>query len=348
MATTGRAVVTTGQDFEVREFEVPSPAPGTVLLRQELGGICGTDLHNWQKGIAPPTLQGHEGVGVIAALGEGVSTDYLGNPIREGDRVAFHPRNSGMAYGFRGPDEPFTGTFSDYVYLCDSMNCIIKTETPPEVSVLAEPFAVGVHSALRAGVQIGDTVVVQGAGAIGLMCLIGAKISGAARMIVIGGPAGRLELARKLGADVTIDIADVPDVAERKELVLSHTPRGAGADVVFEAAGFLPAFPEGLEYVKQNGVFTEVGHFVDTGTIEINPNLHFCRRNLRLEAIWGSNYEHFSRGMAILERMELPFADMVSHQLPLERIADGFNALNGSYYLGNEEVIKITISSAAA
>ena len=347
MATTGRAVVTTGQKFEIREFEVPSPAPGTLLLRQELAGICGTDLHNWQNGIPTPTLQGHEGVGVIAALGAGVTADYLGNPIQEGDRVAFHPRNSGLPYGFRGPDEPFSGCFGDYIYLRDAMNCIIKTETPPEVSVLAEPFAVGVHSAMRANVQIGDTVIVQGSGAIGLMCLIGAKISGAARLIVIGGPPGRLELARKLGADVTIDIADVPDVAERKELVLSHTPRGAGAEVVFEAAGFLPAFPEGLEYVKQDGAFTEVGHFVDTGTIIVNPNQHFCRKNLRLEAIWGSRYDHFVRGMAVLENMGFPFADMVSHMLPLERTADGFNALNGSYHLGDEEVIKVTIRSAA-
>jgi len=345
--TTGRGVVTTGQIFEVREFEVPSPAPGTILLKQELGGICGTDLHNWQQGIATPTLQGHEGVGIIEAMGEGVTEDFIGQSVKEGDRVAFHPRNSGLPYGFRSPEEPFSGTFGDYIYLRDSQNCFIKTETPPEVSVLAEPFGVGVHSAMRAGVQIGDTVIIQGSGAIGLMCLIAAKISGAARMIVIGGPAGRLELAKKLGADVTIDIAEVPNVEERKELVLGHTQRGEGADVVFEAAGFLPAFPEGLEYVKLNGVFTEVGHFVDIGTIAVNPNQHFCRRNLRLEAIWGSNYDHFTRAMSILERMEFPFADMVSHQLPLDRVADGFNALNGSYHLGDEEVVKVTISSSA-
>ena len=347
MATKGRAVITTGQDFEVREFEVPSPAPGTLLLRQELGGICGTDLHNWQNGIAKPTLQGHEGVGVIEALGEGVTEDYLGNPIKVGDRVAFHPRNSGVAYGFRGPDEVFSGTFADYIYLQDSMNCVVKTNTPPDVSVLAEPFGVGVHAAMRGNVQIGDTVIVQGSGPIGLMCLIAAKISGAARMIVIGGPAGRLKLAKKLGADVTIDIAEVPNLQERKEMVLSHTPRSAGAEVVFEAAGFLPAFPEGLEYVKQDGTFVEVGHFVNIGTVQVNPNVHFCRTNLRLEGIWGSRYNHFVAGMSILERMEFPFADMVSHQLPLERIAEGFHALNGTYHLGDEEVVKITVGSGS-
>ncbi|GIV80618.1 zinc-binding dehydrogenase [Litorilinea aerophila] len=344
MTRIGRMVVTLGQDFVIREEAVPDPAPGTVLLRQELAGICGTDLHNWQKGLKQPTLLGHEAVGIVEALGPGVTTDYLGNPIREGDRVIFHPRNSGVAYGFRGLDDPFTGGFADYIYLSDQQNCFIKTQAPPEVAVLAEPFAVGVHAAMRARVQIGDTVIIQGSGAIGLMCLVAAKISGAARLIVVGGPAGRLALARRLGAHVTIDIEEVPDVAERKALVLSHTPRGAGANVVFECAGFLPAFPEGLEYVAEDGTFVEVGHFVDVGTVAVNPNRHFLRPNLRLEGIWGSRYHHFVRGAAILENQEFPFGEMVSHVLPLERIRDGFAALDGSYRLGDETVVKVAVS----
>lgn len=348
MARTGRAVVTHGREFELREYPVPDPAPGTMLLRQELAGICGTDLHNWQKGLPAPVLQGHEVVGIVEALGSGVSTDYLGNRLREGDRVVFHPRNSGVAYGFRGPDEPFTGGFADYIYLKDPLTCAIKTLAPPEVAVLAEPFTVGVHSALRAKVQIGDTVIIQGAGAIGLMCLIGAKITGAARLIVIGGPAARLDLAKKLGAHITIDIADYPDVETRKQVVLEYTPRREGADVVFECAGFLPAFPEGLEYVRQDGAFIEVGHFVDAGVIEVNPHKHFLRPNLRLEGVWGSRHPHFVRAMAVMENKEFPFADLVSHQLPLERVKDGFDALNGAYQLGGKTVVKVAIKASAS
>ena len=135
---------------------------------------------------------------------------------------------------------------------------------------------------------------------------------------MVGGPAARLDLAKKLGANVTINIDEVQDVAERKALVRSHTLGNAGADVVFECAGFLPAFPEGLEYVKEDGTFVEVGHFVDTGTIEVNPHVHFLRTNLRFEGVWGSRHPHFVRGMALLENNEFPFADLVSHQLPLE------------------------------
>lgn len=345
MTRTGRAVVTHGQSFDVREFSVPDPAPGELLLRQELAGICGTDLHNWQNGIKTPTLLGHEAVGIIEALGDGLTHDVIGNPLKEGDRIVFHPRNNGIAYGFRGPDDPFSGGFADYIHISEPDSCIIKTEVPPKVGVLAEPFTVGVHSVMRANVQFGDTVIVQGSGAIGLMTLACAKLSGAAKLIIIGGPAPRLDLAKRLGAHVTIDIGEVPDVEERKALVMSHTQRGEGADIVFECAGFLPAFPEGLSYVKTDGVFVEVGHFVDTGEIMVNPHQHFLRPNLRLEGIWGSRHHHFIRGMAMLENNELPFADMVSHVLPLGDTLSGFEALNGSYRLGDEVVIKVAVGS---
>lgn len=348
---TGQAVVVHGQSFDLREMEVPDPAPGTLLLRQELAGICGTDLHNWQKGFAEPTFLGHENVGVIEAIGSGVTHDYVGNALAVGDRVIFHPRRNGFSYGFqpeRAGLPPFSGGFGDYLYLTDSTACFIKTTAPAQAAVLIEPFTIGVHAVLRANVQLGDTVIVQGSGAIGLLTAAAARLAGAARVIVIGGPARRLALALKLGADVTVDIGEVPDVAERKELVLSHTPRGAGADVVFECAGFLPAVPEGLEYIRQDGTFVEVGHFVDTGSVSINPHRHLLRRNLRLEGVYGSQPVHFVRGLPLLERGDFPYEEMVSHILPLSDAARGFDALNGTYQLDGETVVKIALRGAAA
>jgi threonine dehydrogenase-like Zn-dependent dehydrogenase len=348
---TGQAVVVHGQTFDLREMEVPDPGPGTLLLRQELAGICGTDLHNWQKGFAEPTFLGHENVGVIEAIGSGVTQDYVGNTLAVGDRVIFHPRRNGFSYGFQ-PERPglppFSGGFGDYLYLTDSTACFIKTTAPAQAAVLIEPFTIGVHAVLRANVQLGDTVIVQGSGAIGLLTATAARLAGAARVIVIGGPARRLALALKLGADVTVDIGEVPDVAERKELVLSHTPRGAGADVVFECAGFLPAVPEGLEYIRQDGTFVEVGHFVDTGSVSINPHRHLLRRNLRLEGVYGSQPVHFVRGLPLLERGDFPYEEMVSHILPLSDAARGFDALNGTYQLDGETVVKIALRGSAA
>ncbi len=351
MAEVGRAVVAHGQDFDVREYPVPDPGPETVLLRQELTGICATDVHMWQNGIEPELLMGHEFVGIIAAMGADVTADALGNPVHEGDRVIVVPGGKYGGYGFQSnPDRAphFLGGFADYIHLIHPETCFIKTAASPELAVLAEPFTIGVHAVMRAEVEMGDTVVVQGSGPIGLMTLVCAKLSGAAKLIVVGGPAERLELASRMGADVVIDIADVTSVEERTELVKSNTTKQAGADVVFECAGYLPAIPEGLGYTKFSGTFCEVGHFVDVGTIEFNPNTMLMRRNLHVEAIWGSRADHFLRGVPILEKDEFPFSEMLSHVLPLSRVKDGFQALDGTYKLGDETVIKIAVGSQAA
>ncbi len=352
MGKTGRAAVMVGKQFEIREYPVPDPAPGTILLRQELAGICGTDLHNWEyQRLTGDILLGHENVGIVEKLGAGVDQDYVGNPLKVGDRVIFAPGTPAGTYGFlRADDEPhFRGGFADYIYLAQPSTCVLKTSLPPEVAVLSEPFMVGVHGVRRAGLKFGDTVVVQGSGAIGLLTLVCAKLSGAGRLIVVGGPAGRLELARKIGADVMIDIGEVRDPAERTKLVLENTPRGAGADVVFECAGFLSAIPEGIGYLRHSGTYVEMGHFVDVGSLDFNPNRLLMRKNLRLEAVWGyGGNETFVRGLPILEKNEFPFAQMVNPILPLERIADGFAALSGGYKLAGRDVVKVALRGAMA
>ncbi len=351
MARTGRAAVMVGRQFEIREYPVPEPEPGTILLKQEMSGMCGTDLHNWEhQRLDGEIILGHENVGTIDALGEGVDTDFVGRPIQPGDRVILVPKTPGGAYGFlQAEEQPYLrGGFADYIYLWHPDTIVLKTGLAPEIAVLIEPFAVGVHAAMRAGVQLGDTVVVQGTGAIGLFALISAKASGAARLVAIGGPRGRLDLARKIGADVTIDIDEVRDPEERKRIVLDSTPGGEGADSVFECAGILSAIPEGLSYVRQSGTFVELGHFVDVGAFECNPNTMMMRKNLRFEAVWASQPEHFVRGLPLMERNEYPYSEMISHVLPLERVAEGFEALSGSYRLDGRDVVKIGVSGSAA
>lgn len=350
MGKAGRAVVALGKDFTIREYDVPDPGPDDLLLKQEMAGICGTDLHIWQKGVPGETILGHENVGIIDSLGSNVTTDFIGQSVKEGDRVIFAPGTPNGAYGFRpNPDDPphFLGGFADYISLSLADTCFIKTDAPPDIAVLTEPFTVGVHAVLRSQMQMGDTVVVQGSGAIGLVTLICAKLSGATTLIMVGGPADRLELAKKLGADVVINIEEIASVDERTELVKSHTPGQKGADVVFECAGFLPATPEGLGYVRHSGTFVEVGHFVDMGSIDFNINQLLMRRNVRLEAIWGSRREDFVRGLPILEKHDLPYEEMVSHVLPLEDVKKGFEALDGTYKMGDETVMKIVVSSQA-
>jgi threonine dehydrogenase-like Zn-dependent dehydrogenase len=156
-----------------------------------------------------------------------------------------------------------------------------------------------------------------------------------------------------MGADVTIDIGEVRAGDERTKLVMAETLRGSGADVVFECAGALPAVPEGLGYLRRYGTFVEVGHFVDVGSLEFNINQWLMRRNLRLEAVYGSDQSHFVAGMPVFEmpvfeKNEFPFAEMVSHILPLERAEDAFRSLQGSYKLDGKDVVKIALASSAS
>ncbi len=345
-----KASVMVGERFETREYPIPEVTEGTVLLKQELGGICGTDLHNWEhQRLTGSIILGHENVGIIDKLGAGVTTDHLGQPVKEGDRVILVPGTNQGAYGFLpSEEEPYLrGGFADYIFLWNPDTVFLKTEMPPEVAVLTEPFSIGVHGVMRSGLQFGDTVVIQGSGAIGLLTLVCAKLSGAGRLVLVGGPPGRLQLGKRLGADLTIDIAEFPDPEERKRIVRDFTPGGEGADVVFECAGFLGAIPEGLDYLKQSAIYVEMGHFVDVGTFECNPNSMFMRKNLRFEAVWASRPEHFVRALPILEKQEYPYEDLISHVIPVERVAEGFNALHSGYRLDDKETIKIAVKGGA-
>lgn len=350
-ATTGRAAIFRGAEpaFDIVEHPVPEPEPGTLLLRMELGGICGTDVHMYEMGLPAPTAFGHENAGTIVALGEGVTHDYLGRPVAVGDRIVPQPGTGvpGRSYGFRqNPcDAPpyFTGGHGQYLYLCYPNTAFFKTTAPAEVAVLLEPLTIAVHAVDRARIRVGDTVVVQGAGAIGLLCVFVARRAGAVNVIAVGGPKGRLELAAALGADTCIDIMETPDAEERTRQVLAATPGEKGADVVIEAAGVKAAITEGLGYLRRGGTFCELGHFIDTGEMTINPNKHLLVKDLTLVAPWGSRTEHFVRSLPLLEKEERALRPMVSHCIPLTRVQEAFEVLRGRYHLDGRDAVKIAV-----
>ncbi len=318
----------------------------------ELTGICGTDAHIVDVGAPAPMALGHEISGRLVAMGEGVSQDVTGRPIAEGDLIVPHPGSASGAYGFRsdalsGPPH-FTGGFGQYLSLCYPNSSLFKVEAEPHIAVLLEPLSVALHAVDRARVRLGDTVVVQGTGAIGLFAIFLAKRAGAIKVIAVGGPAGRLEVAADLGADVLIDIAEHPDGVERIKLVHSHTPGGRGADVTIECAGAKPAVAEGLDYTRKSGTFCEVGHFIDTGEITINPNRHLVLKDINLVAPYGSNIEHFTRSRAILETDGHRLDAVVSHRIPLTRLGDAFAALLGRYHLDGRDAVKIAVDPWSA
>ncbi|MBA7518539.1 putative zinc-type alcohol dehydrogenase-like protein YjmD [subsurface metagenome] len=356
--------------FELKEYPVPEPAPGTILVKQELTGICGTDIHMYHgrlPGITYPICLGHEFIGKIAALGNGVTTDYLGKPVKEGDRVIVVPGvgcgkcywcliaktptccEEGFAYGFfsdEDTDHHFTGGFAEYIYCHHPRTSFLKTELPPEVAVLLEPMTVGIHAAIRSNIKLGDTVVIQGSGAVGLSTQICAKLAGAAKVIHIGGPTDyRIKMAKEFGADIIINVAEAKVSEERIQIVKDNTIKGMGADVVFECTGVLGAVSEGLAMLRRSGSFVEVGHFTDAGSVPINPFALFCNKNVDLQGSWGAELEQFVRGIPILEKREFPYEKLVTHKLPLSRLNEIMQVPEKGYMLDGKESLKITVSS---
>ena len=369
MAHTARAAVLDRPmgSFQVQDLKLPQPAPGTVLLRQELAGCCATDAHaylgQWKTEF--PVILGHENVGVVEALGVGGQQDYLGRQLREGDRVIARTgscghcyecralrlprrcRNRRVIHGYNRLDlAPFSGGYAEYLYLSwPESTFMLKVDLPPSVAALHEPLGVAAHAVRRAQPRPGDTVVVQGSGAIGLFTLGMARLAGATRAIVVGGPPERLDLARAFGADVTIDIAELTTPEERTRAVLAETPGGIGADVVFGCVGLASAWPEGISYLRDGeGRFLEVGLASDAGEVAFNPCTQLVAKNATLIGALGMLDSDALAAVRVMERGLLPLERVVSHQLPLERVGDAIAALNGDYRVDGRAAIKIAIA----
>lgn len=351
--------------FHVEEFVVPEPAPGTVLLRMELSGCCATDAHTYLgqwKHAAFPAMLGHENVGRVEATGPGGQQDFLGRDLKAGDRVFARwgwcgqcyecralqqPRRCRNKSSYGGTPTPFSGGFAEYLYIsAPQTTFMLKMDTPASTAVLSEPLGVAVTAVRRAQPRLGETVVIQGCGAIGLLTLGLATRAGATRAIVVGGPAERLEVARAFGADVTIDIDKIRDPEERTRAVLAETPAGQGADVVFGCVGLAPAWLEGISYVRDGGRFMELGLASDTGDVVFNPSTHLVAKNISLMGTLGlENYQDAVAAGRVLEAGRLPFDRLVSHQLPLERVGDAIQALNSDYQVDGRTALKITIAA---
>ncbi|HEV2225923.1 MAG TPA: zinc-binding dehydrogenase [Nitrososphaerales archaeon] len=199
---------------------------------------------------------------------------------------------------------------------------------PDNVAVLTEPMAVAYGSFARAmapywlakeGVGPGDTVVIQGSGPLGLSHAAMAKMVGAGKVVVIGAPRERLELAKKMGADLTIDISKYDAPEERIAEVLRIT-EGKGAELVVECVGVPAAIAEGLEMVSMAGTYLTVGNYIDMGTVGINPQRQILSRSLRIVGVNGMPYQAYSRALTLMARnwKRLGLDNFITHSFGID------------------------------
>ena len=356
-------------NFQIGSYPIPTPAPGTVLAKIELCGVCGTDIHTWHAppeavfGLDYPISLGHEISATISALGDGVTTDSIGKPIKEGDRIGLIPAiHCGKCYyctiaktpekcvgwitygtwGNADKEPHFTGGYGDYIYLNVPGSSFWKTETTAERTAFLEPMAVVVHSLIHAGIKPGDTVVVQGSGPIGLLTIAACKIAGASRVIATGRKnRKRLDLAKEMGADLTICQLDLATEKERKEFVFDNSLNLVGADIVINTAGVAAAFKESINFVRDSGTVVEVGNFVDSGTIEFNPCKDLLERGIKIIGSFDNEAEHFVRSLPLIADERIPLEKLITHTVPLGEVQSSLAVIESGEKLDDKEIVKI-------
>jgi threonine dehydrogenase-like Zn-dependent dehydrogenase len=350
---------------EIWDKPIGPPAASEILLRVQLAGICGTDIHLW-RGEVPlpgPVVLGHEGVGTVEELGGGVHTDYAGAPLHPGDWVywlAVRPcnrcyectvRNDPTQCAdllkdlFRDATEPPCACYSEFAMLPAGMPFYRIPEDTPAEAVIA--FGCAMPTMLQGlerigGIAVNQAVVIQGAGPVGLAATLLARVSGAREIIVVGAPKRRLEMASQFGATETINLDKVKSGRDRLEQVRMMT-EGRGAELVIEAAGALPAFSEGIQFAAKSGRYLIVGLWSAPGTAQVEPR-YLNNMNLRINgtAIFAGRHLYGAIQIARKYHREFPMEAAVTHRFPLSQAQAALDAVS------RLETVKAVITPAAS
>lgn len=314
--------------LEVSDWPVPAPGPGEVLVKVRATAICGTDVHiyDWtpyaQERMTLPMPFGHEFSGEIVEVGPGVDPSRVGQLVagethyacfecalcREGN---LHICQNMRIFGVHTP-----GAFAEYTVLPDYLARAVPAGLSAEQGALLESLGVAVHGALRGPVE-GRTVAVFGCGPIGCFAIDVLRASGAARIFACDIRAARLELARRLGAELTIDATREDPVARMLEAT-----GGLGVDVALEITGVGSAINQALKATRKAGRVTFIGLPSQPVTIQDFSN-DVIYKELQLGGITGREmFRTWEQAFALLEQGKIDPLAVVTHRFPLARAAE--------------------------
>jgi alcohol dehydrogenase len=349
MTKTARAAVydEPNAPFVIREFPVRDVHPDEALVRITMSTICRSDIHSYQ-GHRPnpcPGILGHEIIGVIEQLGAGITHDMRDNPLTIGDRVTwtefFHhgqsvyrdihdmPQKSpGLRkYGHDlvGEDPHFLGGFAEYCYILPGTGILKLPDaiTDEEATPLNCGAATMISVTEAADIGMGDTVVVQGLGLLGLYGCAIAKARGARLVIGLDSVGQRLAVARKFGADETIDVSSMDDDA-LVENVRDLCPPD-GADIAMEVCGVASVVPIGIRMLRTGGRYV-IGGLVNPGSdFKLDGN-EILRKWITLKGIHNYHPRHLVQALdfVMTNRDRFPFADIVDSKFSLDEIGEAF------------------------
>jgi L-iditol 2-dehydrogenase len=312
------------RDIRVEEAPVPRIGPGEILVQVKACGLCGSDLMEWYTKEKAPAVLGHEPAGVVTEVGEGV-TDF-----EVGDRVFVHHHVPCFTChdclrGYYTLCETFKAThldpggFAEYVRVpaLNVQRDVLKI--PPDLSfdqaTMIEPVATCIRGAERAGIQTGDTVVVIGAGVTGLIHMQLARCLGAGTVVITDFSDYRLDVARRLGADFTVNARE--DVLT----TLEEVNEGRRADVVVVTAGSIQAMEEGMALAGGGATVLLFAPSPPGVTLPIIPH-HLLFSEITVTASYSCSPAETRQALKLIHRGRIEVGEMITHRFDLAGVGE--------------------------
>lgn len=321
-------------DLEIEEVEKPEIGPEEVLVEVEANTVCGTDLRILRgektRGVRRPAILGHEFAGRVAEVGARVKGYGVGDPVAISPGIPCrrcHYCQRGMenaCVNLRAMGYQEAGGLSEYVRIpSDAIEagvlCLAREDLPPEHLSLAEPLSCCLYGNRRSRIGLGDTVLIMGAGPIGLFHLQLSLLAGADTVIVSEPHAYRREFASRFGAHVVVDPS-----AEDLASIVSESTHGLGADVVIICIGLPQLVNEALRLARKGGRINVFAGLAGAGWCEVEGNLiHY--NDLEVIGNTGAQRSDFELALRLIESGRVQVDEMVTHRFPLKSARGALN-----------------------
>lgn len=311
--------------FAVTDLPTPHAGPGELVLRNQVCGVCGTDVHIYHgepgsAGVNPPVVLGHEYSGEVVEVGEGVTGFAVG------DHVTVDPNIycGHCAYCQNGKKQlcpsmeaigvTRDGGFAQYSLIPASQAFKLEPTVPWEAAAMAEPLACCLHGIDLAGIQVGDKVCVVGGGAIGLLMVQLAKLSGASQIVLSEPNEKRRQVGLQLGANAAIDPTR-PDAQEAFAQVL-----GGGANVVIECVGNVPAVKSAFQFAGKGATVLLFSVPKVDATFDL-PLFDVYKKELTIKGSFVNPDTH-ARAVALINSGKVDFGPIITHRFTLDQLPE--------------------------
>ena len=313
---------------------VPTAGPGEAVIRITTTTICGTDVHilNGEHPVAPGRIIGHEPVGVIETLGAGVTGYRVGQRVIVGAITPCGQCHSclddhrsqcgGHAMGGWRFGNTIDGAQAEYLlvpHAAANLTPVPDNLTDEQVLMCPDIMSTGFGGAENGEIKIGDTVAVFAQGPIGLCATAGAKLRGATRIIAVDGIPDRLVMAKRMGADITINFRNVDPVAEIMRLT-----DGRGVDVAIEALGTQQTFESCLRALKPGGVLSSLGVYSGKLSLPVDAFAAGLGDHRIVTTLCPGGKERMRRLINVVASGRVDLGSLVTHRFKLDQIEEAY------------------------